>query len=82
MTGQRMAALLLSENAPYECKLRSLEDGAIPFEKLRAAGVLKQGTPKRTFVVRRPVTFREGDIELQAVPYDGFHRAVVPEALR
>lgn len=41
-------------------------------QKLRDAGIVKQGTPKRTFVVRRPVTFRDGDIELQAVPYDGF----------
>ena len=28
-TGQRMAALLISENAPYECKLRSLESGEV-----------------------------------------------------
>ncbi len=40
--------------------------------KLRTAGIVKQGTPKRTFTVRRPVTFRDGEVELQAVPYDGF----------
>lgn len=28
-TGQRMAGLLLSENLPYECKLRSLETGEV-----------------------------------------------------
>jgi UDP-3-O-[3-hydroxymyristoyl] N-acetylglucosamine deacetylase/3-hydroxyacyl-[acyl-carrier-protein] dehydratase len=41
-------------------------------ERLREAGIVRQGTPKRTFVVRRPVTLRDGEVELQALPYDGF----------
>ena len=59
----------LDSNEPIEPA-----DGSCAYfvERLRAAGIVKQGTPKRTFVVRRPVTFREGDVELQALPYDGF----------
>ena len=41
-------------------------------EHLRRAGVQRQGTPKRTFVVRRAHTFQDGDVEIHALPYDGF----------
>ncbi len=37
---------------------------------LREAGVVRQGTPRRTLEVRRPIELREGGIELRAVPYD------------
>ena len=41
-------------------------------ELLRSAGVARQGTPRRTFEVRRPIGLRDGDAELTAVPYAGF----------
>jgi UDP-3-O-[3-hydroxymyristoyl] N-acetylglucosamine deacetylase / 3-hydroxyacyl-[acyl-carrier-protein] dehydratase len=59
----------LDSNEPVE----PADGSALAFvEQLRAAGIVRQGTPKRTFVVRRPVTLRDGDVELSAVPYDGF----------
>jgi UDP-3-O-[3-hydroxymyristoyl] N-acetylglucosamine deacetylase/3-hydroxyacyl-[acyl-carrier-protein] dehydratase len=59
----------LDSNEPVEPS-----DGSCLYfvERMRAAGIVKQGTPKRTFVVRRPVTLRDGEVELQVVPYDGF----------
>jgi UDP-3-O-[3-hydroxymyristoyl] N-acetylglucosamine deacetylase / 3-hydroxyacyl-[acyl-carrier-protein] dehydratase len=41
-------------------------------ERLTEAGVKRQGTPKRVFEVRRAQTFRQGDVELHALPHDGF----------
>lgn len=37
---------------------------------LREAGIVRQGTPRRTFELRRPVELREGGVELRAVPHD------------
>jgi len=50
------------------------EDGSAGgfVELLRAAGVTRLGTPKRTYVVRRVVSVRNGDAELHALPHDGF----------
>jgi UDP-3-O-[3-hydroxymyristoyl] N-acetylglucosamine deacetylase/3-hydroxyacyl-[acyl-carrier-protein] dehydratase len=41
-------------------------------DSVRATGTVQQGTPKRTFVVRQAVSLRSGDVELHALPYDGF----------
>ena len=37
---------------------------------LREAEIVRQGTPRRTLEIRRPVELREGGIELRAVPHD------------
>ena len=41
-------------------------------EVFRRAGVKEQNAEKSCFVLREPVAFSEGDIELAAYPYDGF----------
>jgi UDP-3-O-[3-hydroxymyristoyl] N-acetylglucosamine deacetylase/3-hydroxyacyl-[acyl-carrier-protein] dehydratase len=41
-------------------------------ERLRAAGLVPQGAPKRTFEIRRAVSLHAGDVEMTAVPYNGF----------
>ncbi len=39
---------------------------------LRQAGLTRQAAPRRPLELRETVTLREGDVEVTAVPYDGF----------
>lgn len=44
-----------------------------PFvEVLREAGSRRQSVPRRTLVLKDAVTMQDGDVEITAVPYDGF----------
>ncbi len=50
------------------------DDGNYGFfiDPLKVAGVVGQGEPCEVFEVDRPITYKNGDIEITAVPDDGF----------
>ena len=59
----------ISSNEPPEP-----EDGRYDFfvGPLREAGIVHQGAPCRILEIDRPVTYREGGVEITAVPADSF----------
>jgi UDP-3-O-[3-hydroxymyristoyl] N-acetylglucosamine deacetylase/3-hydroxyacyl-[acyl-carrier-protein] dehydratase len=59
----------ISSNEPPEP-----EDGCYEFfvRPLREAGVVHQGAPCRVLEIDRPIAYREGDIEITAVPAETF----------
>jgi UDP-3-O-[3-hydroxymyristoyl] N-acetylglucosamine deacetylase/3-hydroxyacyl-[acyl-carrier-protein] dehydratase len=59
----------ISSNEPPEP-----DDGRYEFfvRPLREAGVVYQGAPCRALEIDRPVAYREGDVEITAVPADRF----------
>jgi UDP-3-O-[3-hydroxymyristoyl] N-acetylglucosamine deacetylase/3-hydroxyacyl-[acyl-carrier-protein] dehydratase len=48
------------------------DGSAAPFvELLRGAGLLKQSAPKKFFKITKPVSYKDRDVELLAVPHNG-----------
>ena len=59
----------LNSNEPAEPSGGSCRDY---MEAIKAAGIIGQGAPVRYFEVKQPISLMENDIELLALPYDGF----------
>ena len=59
----------LNSNEPAEPTNGSCADYVA---RIKEAGITGQGTPVRYFEVKQPISLVENDIELLALPYDGF----------
>ncbi len=59
----------LDSNEPAEPAGGSCRDY---LEAFKAVGIVGQGAPVRYFEVKQPISLMEDDIELLALPYDGF----------
>ena len=71
MTGLQIdnAYIDLDSNEPAEPAGGSCRDYV---EAIKAAGIIGQGAPVRYFEVKQPISLVENEIELLALPYDGF----------
>lgn len=62
--------VLIEIDGPEPCEP---SEGCLTYvQRLREAGVRRQGVPLDSYVVKDVVQFREGDVELTAVPNDQF----------
>lgn len=59
----------LDSNEPAEPPLGSCEDYV---RRIKETGIVGQGAPVRYFEVKQPISLVENEIELLALPYDGF----------
>jgi len=59
----------LDSNEPAEPPTGSCEDYV---RRIKEAGIVGQGAPVRYFEVKQPISLVENEIELLALPYDGF----------